>query len=152
MGFLKKHPYYVIGFFVWLCAILSIIFLPKLFFNKSGCKDCDGYSDFLNSLATERRARLEILELGIINIKGEFFLVGDSAKEEGDLYDRQLIYYKPVEPVDDVRIKRLIAVNSILKSLPPGERDLVFNRRAVIINRNGSYVMVYDKNAFDAIK
>ena len=93
-----------------------------------------------------------MVELGTVNINGELFLVGDSSMEEGDLYERQLIHYKPVEPVDDERVKRLIAVNSILRYLPPKERDLIFNKKAAIIYRNDGYVMVYDKNAFDAIK
>ncbi len=69
MGFIKKHPNYIIGFVVWLCAILSIIFLPKLIFNTGGGKDGNRYSDFLSSLTTEQQEKLEMLELGTVNIR-----------------------------------------------------------------------------------
>lgn len=151
MGFIRNHPNYIIGFFVWLCAILSILFIPKLIFNKGECKQCDEYSKFISSLSIEQKANLEMLEMGVINIGGEYFLVGDSSEEEYDLYDKQLIHYKPVDPIIDEKIQRMVILNSIMRYLPPLERDLIINKKAAIIFRNGGYVMVYNKNAFEAI-
>lgn len=105
MGFIRKHPNYIIGFFVWFCAVLSILLIPKLIFNKGGCKDCDEYSNFLKSLTIEQKKKMEMLELGVINIGGEFFLVGNASEDEPDLYDKQLIHYKPVDPINDEKKK-----------------------------------------------
>ena len=151
MGFIRKHPNYVIGFFVWLCAVLSILLIPKLIFNKGGCKDCDEYSNFLSSLTIKQKAKLEMLEMGVVNIGGEFFLVGESSEKEADLFKKGLIHYMPVDPINDEKTRRMVVLNSIMNYLSPSERNLIFDRKAVIIFRNGGYVMVYNKNALEAI-
>jgi hypothetical protein len=93
-----------------------------------------------------------MLEMGVINIGGEFFLVGDSSEDEFELFNNQLIHYKAVEPINDEKTERMIILNSILKYMPPAERDLILQKKAVIIYRNNSYVIVYDKIALEAIQ
>lgn len=43
----------------------------------------------------------------------------------------------------------MVNLNSIMKYLPPEERNLILNKKAVIIYRNDGYVMVYNKSAYE---
>jgi len=53
-----------------------------------------------------------------------------------------LIYYKEVDPTMDEKLRRIIVLNSILKSCAPEESDLIQNRKAIIICRDNRFVLV----------
>jgi hypothetical protein len=55
---------------------------------------------------------------------------------------RALIYYHELNPIVDEKLRRLIVVNSLLKSITPEERDLVLNRKAIILYRNDRFWVV----------
>jgi len=147
---LRSHPNYVIGFFVWLCAIGSIIIFPNLFpkinFLKKPCVSCTEYSDFIESLTSEQKADFELLEAGAINIKGMFHIVGKNSNEEYDLYQKRFIKYQNLDPIIVEKVRRLIVLNSVLRTLSPETRNLVLNKQAVILFRDGHVLLVSARN------
>jgi hypothetical protein len=146
-----SHPNYILGFVAWCLAIVSIICLPKLISKATPCLQCDEYADFVRSLSGTQADKLVMLEAGAILLNNKFFLIGDISKDEYRLYEKQLIVYKLLEPIIDEKVRRYIILNSIVKSLPPAERDLIGNRKAVIIYRNDEFVLVGDKNELKRI-
>jgi hypothetical protein len=146
-----SHRNYVLGFVAWCLAIISIICLPGLISKKTPCLQCDEYADFFRSLSGPQANKLAMLEAGAIILNNKFFLIGDLSEDEFRLYEKQLIAYKPLEPIVDEKIRRYVILNSIVKSLPPPERDLIANRKAVIIFRNDGFVLVGDKNELKRI-
>ena len=148
---LKSHPHYVIGFFVWLFAIGTIAMfpslLPKIKFLIKPCASCTAYSRFIDTLTPEQRAVFRLLEAAAIDIKGKYHLVGKGSNEEFDLYKQNLISYQELEEIVDEELRRLIVLNSILKCLAPGLRDLILNKKAAIIYRDNRYILIGPKEA-----
>lgn len=145
-SFFKKHPNYVVGFFCWLFAIGTIIMfpniLPKINFLKKGCVSCAGLSRFLDTLTPEQKTDLQMLDAGIIDVEGKYYLVGKNSDAEYDLYNKELIEYQILEPIIDEQLRRLITWNSLLKTLTPETYNLFLTKKATIIFRDNQYVMV----------
>lgn len=100
---LRSHPNYVIGFFVWLCAIVSIILfpnlLPKIKLFKKLCVSCTAYSNFIETLTPEQKADFELLEAAAISTRGRFHIVGKDSIEEYDFYQKRDIEYQELDPI-----------------------------------------------------
>jgi len=152
-SFFKKHPNYVVGFFLWLLAISSIIMfpniLPKIKFLKKGCVSCAGLSRFLDTLTPEQKTDLQMLEAGVIDVEGKYYLVGKNSGAEYDLYRKGLIEYQILDPVIDEQLRRLITWNSLLKTLTPETYNLFLTKKATIIFRENQYLFVGSKHKSD---
>lgn len=142
-GVIKSHSNYFIGFIVWLCAIVTIILFPNLVPKiKKARVSSSGYSRFLNTLSLEQKAEFEMLEAGAINIEGVFHIVGKNSAEEYDLYQNGFIEYRELDPIVEEKTRRLIILNSILKTYSPEVRDLVVNKKATILFRDDHIIMI----------
>ncbi|MBN2245064.1 MAG: hypothetical protein JW755_04380 [Candidatus Aminicenantes bacterium] len=62
-----------------------------------------------------------------------------------------LITQMKLEPIISEKMRRLIIVNSLLDSMSPKERDLVLNKKAAIIYRNGDFILIGEKEELDSI-
>jgi hypothetical protein len=146
---IRPHPAYFVGFAVWICALVSILLFSRFVAKKKDCQGCDDYFRFVSSLPVDQKAKFAMLEAGAIKVGEEYFVVGESSSEEFELFKKQLIFYRQMEPVADEKTKRIVILNSILAQLPPGERDIVLKKKAAILYRNGGYVMIGDIKALD---
>lgn len=147
---LRSHPNYVVGSIVWICAICTIILfpnvLPKIRFLKKACVSCSGYSRFADTLTPEQKADFDLLEAGAINIDGIFQIVGKNSEKEYELYKNGLIEYRELDPIIDEKNHRLILFNSLIKTLSPEIRNMVLDRRAAILFREGRMILVHAKS------
>lgn len=83
-----------------------------------------------------------MLDAGIIDVEGKYYLVGKNSDAEYDLYNKELIEYQILEPIIDEQLRRLITWNSLLKTLTPETYNLFLTKKATIIFRDNQYVMV----------
>jgi len=148
---LRLHPNYVIGFLVWLCAISTIVMFPNLlqkikFLKKTGVSST-AYSRFIDTLTPEQRVDFQLLEAAAIDIGGEYYIVGKGSSEEFNFYKRNIISYQELDEIVDEKLRRLIVLNSILKYLAPGVRDLILNKKAAILYRDNRFILVGPKEA-----
>ena len=148
---IRPHPAYFVGFAVWIFALASILLFSRFVAKKKDCQGCDDYFRFVNSLPVDQKAKFAMLEAGVIEVGEKFFFIGESSNEEFELYKKQLIFHRPLEPIVDEKIQRMVILNSILAHLPPNERDLVLKKKAAILYRNGGYIMIGDVKAFDSL-
>jgi hypothetical protein len=148
---IRSHPNYVIGLIVWLCAMGTIVafpnIVPKIKFLRKACVSCSAYSRFIDTLTPEQKVDFQLLEAAAIDIAGEYYIVGKGSNEEFAFYKRNIISYQELDEIVDEKLRRLIVLNSILKSLAPGVRDLILNKKAAILYRDNRFILVGPKEA-----
>lgn len=145
---IKRHPNYVIGFFIWLASIAIVITVPRFATRIKGRTPPpeSSYTIYLKSLNDEQRSKLLNFEAGVISVAGEFYLISESSHDEFNLFKRGLLSYKTLDSFIDENTRRLIIINSLLRSMPTDERDLVLAKKAVIIFRNGEFLLIRGKS------
>lgn len=92
-----------------------------------------------------------MLEAGALLIDGRFFLIGDASQDEYDLYKKGLISHRRLDPIIDERTRRHLLSNSLIASLSPAERDLIQQRKAVVIYRDSEFVLVGVKKELERV-
>ena len=142
----SSHPNYFIGFTVWLCAIISLILFPKLDLFKIKCSGCSEYSRFISMLSVEQKSKLDLFEAGILDVGGKLYFISDTSDTEFNLFKQNKIFYNEYDLTMDEITKRLIIVNSVIKSMSPFQRDLILNKKAIVLYRKNRCIMIGDKN------
>lgn len=148
-GFFRSHPNYLVGVIVWILAIATILLFPKISPLKRNCNNCDEYKRFVSALSANQKSNLLLFESAVINVADRFFYI--SMEDESDLERDGLITQMKLEPIISEKMRRLIIVNSLLDSMSPKERDLVLNKKAAIIYRNGDFILIGEKEELDSI-
>jgi len=146
LSFIKRHPNYIFGFIVWVLSLVIVLIVPKLgIIGKTNNSDSP-YTRFLATLSDDQKNKLHMFETGVLDIKGRYFYVGDNAIDEVELLKRNKISYRQLNPIIDEETRRLIIINSFLRTMPSEERDLVLARKAAIIYRNNEFIFISEKS------
>lgn len=147
MRLLRSHPNYFFGFLIWVAAIASVLAAPKIKIFKKTCAECTAYSSFVNELSVEQKEKIEMFEAGVVNVNGKFFFIGESSTSEFDLNKKGMIFYETMIPTIEEKTRRLMIVNSCLRSLDPAIRELILGKKAIFLFRNNEFVIVGDRTA-----
>ena len=141
-----KHPNYLLGIVAWILALATVILVPKLGLFKKSCKSCDEYSRFVDSLSSEQKLKLSNLEAGVINIGNKYYCLEENLQVEYEAYKKNSILYKKLDPITDEKTRRLIILNSLMKTMPPEERNLLLEKKAVIVFRDNQVLLIQANN------
>lgn len=104
------------------------------------------------TLSVEQKERLASFDGGIISAGNQYFLIDSSSTSEYDLRKSDLIEYKVLPEISDENTRRLVIVNTILKSLATEERDQILARKAAIVYRNNEFILIKLKSGIMPIK
>jgi hypothetical protein len=152
VGFLKKHSNYLVGFIMWVLSIISVLVVPKIVSTKRNSISLNSFGKFMATLSDDQKTRLVSFEGGIVTIGGKHYLIDSSTYDEFSLRENGLIEYLPLPVISDENTRRLVMVNSILKTLPSDARDEILSRKAAIIYRNGEFVLVKARSGYSTSK
>ncbi|MCJ7579326.1 MAG: hypothetical protein MUP98_02200 [Candidatus Aminicenantes bacterium] len=157
---LKKNKTIVVGFFVWLIAIISIASIPpiKKYFNNQRVKKIleqkDKYDARYEALPDDLKTQIEHYEKALIELGDNQFhiLADDYFDQESASVEKMLIRipldYEEIE-YDPVAVKRSYEVSKILRKLNNAQRKILFNNcGAVILNKQGRYFFIADESLY----
>ena len=143
--FFRRHSFSIIGAVFWILAIATILFFPRINLFRRTCESCNEYSRFVDALSPYQKSKLVLFEAGVISVADRFFYLGESSNDESDLIKSDLISYKKLSPFIDEKVRRLIIINSLLDSMSADDRNLILNKKAAILYRNGDFVLIHGK-------
>jgi hypothetical protein len=141
---MKNTKRYVILFVIWVISLVVVVEAPNIF--KRKCKSCNEYSQYIASLSENRKGKLQLFEGGVVEIDNKYFYIGESSDDEFELLKKGRIIYKILDPIIDEMAKRLVIVNSLLRSMSNEDREMVLGKKAAIVFRNKEYILIASKN------